>query len=69
MKAHLALKNGIFSVLSVNKDVTVVSDSSPPGQLEGKGYLLRLAAFRLQPLPTVSTEELGMRKTQETGPR
>ena len=33
MKAHLALKNGIFSVLSVDKDVTVISDSSSPGQL------------------------------------
>ena len=46
MKAHLALKNGFFSVLSANKDVIVISDSSPPGQL---GYLLCLTLSDCSP--------------------
>ena len=38
------------------------------GIQEGE-YLRDQAALRLQPLPKVSTEDLRMGKTQDTGPR
>ena len=66
----------IFPAVSVNKDVTIISDFSLPNV---KFWTVRAPRkerntyppgdIRLQPLPTVSTEELGCEKTQDTGPR
>ena len=42
---------------------------NPKGTQDGGEYLIDLAAMRLHPLPTVSTEELRMWETQATGPR
>ena len=57
------MRNGVFPAISVNKDVTIISDCchphelvSPEGTQEGKNTCY-LAAIRLQPLPEVSPEE------------
>ena len=42
------MRNEVFPAISVHKDVRVIMDSSLPGH----------SAIKLQPLPTVSTEEL-----------
>ena len=42
---------------------------SPKGSQDGGEYLIDLAATRLHPLPTVSTEELRMWETRDTGLR
>ena len=60
------MRNGVFPAISVNKYVTVISDTcpqkckflSPRHNQEGEQYLPNMAAIRLQPLPMVSTEEL-----------
>jgi len=68
------VRNGVFPVISVNKDVTVISDSSPPNVNSwalreiGKENTCNMAAMRLQPLPEESTEELRMWQTQDTCP-
>ena len=49
----LLLRNGVFPARLINKAVTVISDSSPPG-LENT---CNPEAIGLQPLPMVSTEE------------
>ena len=59
------LRNGVFPAISVNKDVTFISDSGPqmwiaePWGQPGRRILYTCdpAAIRLQPLPTVSNEE------------
>lgn len=58
------LRNGIFSAISLNKDVTVTSSCShtdgervsPKGTQEEKKTCL-LAAIRLQSFPMVGSEE------------
>ena len=61
--------------LTVNKHVTVILNASPPNESfwvprapRKENNIHYLAPIRLQPLPTVSTENSGV-KTQDTGPR
>ena len=66
------LRNGIFSAVSVNRDVSSCSHHSgellsPEGIQEGKNTHY-LAAIRLQPLPMVSPKEAQDLKTV-IGPR
>ena len=72
------MRNGVFPAISVNKYVTVISDTcpqkckflSPRHNQEGEQYLPNMAAIRLQPLPMVSTEELKLlkkKKKKKTG--
>ena len=42
---------GIFPAISINKDVNIITDPSPPGQ-SGKRRIPRISSIRLQPLPT-----------------
>ena len=49
----MEVRNGVFPARLINKAVTVISDSSPPG-LENT---CNPEAIGLQPLPMVSTEE------------
>ena len=58
------LRNGGFPAVLINKDVAGISDSGPPKvnfwaqRATRKNNACYLAALELQPLPTVSTEEL-----------
>ena len=59
LTALLTLRNGIFPVTSVNKDVIVISNYSPPSlswalRALRKKNTCHVAATRLQSLPTVS---------------
>lgn len=53
-----ALRNGVSPAISGNKDVTVISDCSPPvepwGTQEEEEHMWDLVAIKLQPLPMVS---------------
>ena len=61
---HYHLRNGGFPAVLINKDVAGISDSGPPKvnfwaqRATRKNNACYLAALELQPLPTVSTEEL-----------
>ena len=62
--------------LSVNKHDTVIINSIPPNEnfwapraVKKEKNTLDLAPIRLQPLPTVSTEELRCENTGHSGPR
>ena len=48
------VRNGVFPARLINKAVTVISDSSPPGLEKNT---CNPEAIGLQPLPVVSTEE------------
>ena len=68
------MRNGVFPAISVNKDVTIISDCchphelvSPEGTQEGKNTC-HLAAIRLQPLPTANPEETHAVKTRILAP-
>ena len=57
----------MFTAISVNKDVIVISDFSPPNVKFSVLWMTRKeknmcypAAIRLQPLPTVNSEKLKM---------
>ena len=56
------LENGIFPVMSVNKDVTVISDSSPPENSGGKRTPVRYG--RNQAAATCYWEPWGTRKVK-----
>ena len=56
------LRTGIFPVISINKDGTVIRIPAPQGTQEGEESLPS-EAIRLQPLPTGSPEELGVKNT------
>ena len=63
----LPLRNGIFPAMSVNKDATVISNSSskceflsPKGNREGDEYLW-FTSHQWQPLSMVRSEELRIR--------
>ena len=70
------VRNGMFPVLSVNKDVTVIGSCShhsgepvsPEETQDGKNTC-PLAAIRMQPLPTLSPEETQDVETRDPGPR
>ena len=56
------LRTGIFPVISIKKDGTVIWIPAPQGTQEGEESLPS-EAIRLQPLPTGSPEELGVKNT------
>ena len=56
------LRTGIFPVISIKKDGTVIWIPAPQGTQEGEEFLPS-EAIRLQPLPTGSPEELGVKNT------
>ena len=49
----MEVRRGVFPAMPINKAVTVISDSSPPGQEKNT---CNPEATGLQPLPMVSTE-------------
>ena len=66
----------MFPVLSVNREVTVISSCGhysgepvSPADTQDGNNTCPLAAIRLQPLPTVSSDETQDVKTQDVGPR
>ena len=53
------MRNKVFPAISITKDVMIISDSSPPGQLrKEKGSVGPGSHNRLQTLPMGSLEEL-----------
>ena len=61
----LVMRNGVFPAISIDKGVTVISDSSPPGHSERSRIPGDLAAMRLQLLPTQSPKEVQGVRTQD----
>ena len=68
---HITLRDGVFPAVSINKDVTAISDSGPPNvnfwawRVPRKNNVCCLTAIKLQP-PLRSTEALGDAKNCRT---
>ena len=63
------VRNGVFPAMSVNKDVTVISDSSPPGH-SGRKRIPAKAGSR-EAVATPYAEHCGtqdVKKTQDSDP-
>ena len=66
----ITVRNGVFPAISVNKDVTVIRDSSPPGHSGGRRPVPPGShQTAMQPLSMVSTKELECEDSQQAGPR
>ena len=64
------MRNGVFPAMSVNKDVTVISDSSPPGHSGRKRISAKSGSH--EAVATPYGEHRGtqdVKKTQDTDPR
>ena len=61
----LVMRNGVFPAISIDKGVTVISDSSPPGHSGRSRIPGDLTAMRLQLLPTQSPKEVQDVRTQD----
>ena len=72
----LPLRNGVFPAISVNKDVTVISDSGSPNVNSWALEAVRrqndaciIGSHQVAATPYSDQWELSMWKKQDTGPR